>query len=74
MLFTRIVNNILTDWAETYQIYIEAQAGFRKCMSTVDYVFVFHGVITHMLNGGKRFYCAFIDFRKAFGYVVRDIL
>ena len=24
-------------------------------MSTVDNVFVFHGLITHMLNGGKRF-------------------
>ena len=27
-----------------------------------------------MLNGGKRFHCAFIDFSKAFDYVVRDIL
>ena len=43
-------------------------------MNTVDNVFVFHGVITHMLYGGKRFYCAFIDFSKAFDYVVRDIL
>ena len=43
-------------------------------MSTVDNVFVLHGLITHMLNGGKRFYCAFIDFSKAFDYVVRDIL
>ena len=57
-----------------YQVYIEAQAGFRKFMSTVDNVFVLHGLITHMLNGGKRFYCAFIDFTKAFDYVVRDIL
>ena len=73
-LFTGIVNNRLTDWAETYQIYIEAQAGFRKCMSTVDNVFVLHGLITHMLNGEKRFYCVFIDFSKAFDYVVRDIL
>ena len=43
-------------------------------MITVDNVFVPHGLITHMLNGGKRFYCAFIDFSKAFDYVVRDIL
>ena len=43
-------------------------------MSTVDNIFVIHGLITHMLNGGKRFYCAFIDFSKAFDYVVRDIL
>ena len=43
-------------------------------MSTVDNVFVLHGLITHMLNGRKRFYCAFIDFSKAFDYVVCDIL
>ena len=43
-------------------------------MSTVDNIFVIHGLITHMLNGGKLFYCAFIDFSKAFDYVVRDIL
>ena len=27
-----------------------------------------------MLNGGKRFYCALIDFTKAFYDVVRDSL
>ena len=27
-----------------------------------------------MLNEGKRLYCAFIDFTKAFDYVVRDNL
>ena len=27
-----------------------------------------------MLNDGKHFNCAFIDFTKAFDYVVRDIL
>ena len=37
-------------------------------------VFVLHGLFTHMLNGGKRFYSAFIDFSKAFEYVVREIL
>ena len=73
-LFTRLLNNRLIEWAEMYQVYIEAQAGFRKCMCTVDNIFVLHGLITRMLNGGKRFYCAFIDFTKAFDYVVKDIL
>ena len=73
-LFSRLLNNRLIEWAELYQVYIESQAGFRKCMSTVDSIFVLHGLITHMLNGGKRFYCAFIDFSKAFDYIVRDIL
>ena len=41
-------------------------------MGTVDNIFVLHGIISHMLNEGKRLYCAFIDFTKAFDYVVRD--
>ena len=57
-----------------YQVYIEAQAGFRKSMTTVDNVFVLHRLISHMLNGGKRFFCAFIDFTKAFDYVIRYML
>lgn len=73
-LFTRLLNNRLKEWAEMYQVYIEAQAGFRKCMSTADNIFVLHGLISHMLNAGKKFYCAFIDFSKAFDYVVRDVL
>ena len=27
-----------------------------------------------MLNSGKKLYCAFIDFTKAFDYIVRDNL
>ena len=73
-LFTRILNNRLMEWAETYNVYIEAQAGFRSEMSTVDNIFVLHNIITHMLNSGKKLYCAFIDFTKAFDYIVRDNL
>ena len=41
-LFSRILNNRLTDWAEEYHIYVEAQAGFRKNMGTIDNIFL-HG-------------------------------
>jgi len=73
-LFTKILNNRLTDWAEDYYVYVEAQAGFRSHMSTIDNIFVLHGLLTHVLNQGKQLYCAFIDFTKAFDYVVRDNL
>ena len=43
-------------------------------MSTVDNIFVLHGLISHILNQGEKLYCAFIDFTKAFDYVVRDNL
>ncbi len=71
-LFTRLLNNRLTNWAENYFVYIEAQAGFRKNMSTIDHVFVLHGLISHVINKGAKLYCAFIDFSKAFDYIVRE--
>ena len=66
----RVLNNRLTTWAEEYYIY---QAGFRANMSTADNVFVLHSIINHMLNSNKNC-CAFVDFTKAFDYVIRDIV
>ena len=43
-------------------------------MSTADNAFILHGLVSHMLNQGKRLFCAFIDFTKAFDYVVRENL
>jgi len=73
-LFTNILNTRLKNWAEYYNVYIEAQAGFRSNMSTTDNIFVLHGLITHMINSSKRLYCSFVDFSKAFDYVERNNL
>ena len=70
--FSRILNNRLTEWAEEHHINVEAQAGFHKNMGTIDNIFVLHGVINHLLNENKKLYAAFIDFTKAFDYVVRE--
>ena len=70
-LFTRILNNNLTSLAEDYGLYIEAQAGFRKHMSTAADIFVLNRLISLALNAGKKLYCSFIDFSKAFDYVVK---
>ena len=71
ILFTRH-NNRLTSWAEKYGIYIESQTGFRKYMSTIDNIFVLSCLIRYFLNNNEFLYCAFIDFTKAFDYVVHD--
>ena len=74
ILFTRVLNNRLSLWAEEYNVYVEAQMGFRSGLGTVDGIYVLHNIITHILNSGKKLYCAFVDFTKAFDYVVRDNL
>ena len=43
-------------------------------MGTMDNIFVLHGVIKHCLSEGKRLYATFVDFTKAFDYVVRENL
>jgi len=73
-LFTRILNSRLDSWAENYSVYIEAQAGFRRGMSTVDNVFILQSLVNHCFNENKKLFCAFVDFKKAFDFVVRDIL
>ena len=71
-LFTRILNNRLSNWAEKYQVFVESQAGFRAKMGTIDNIFILHGLIDHILNENKRIYTCFIDFTKAFDLLVRE--
>ena len=73
-LFTRVLNNHLTFWAESYGILIEEQGGFREKRSTIDNIFVLHSLINLVTEKGGKVYTAFVDFRKAFDYVNRDCL
>lgn len=73
-LFTRVLNNRLNKWAEDYNVYIKAQGGFRKGYGTTDSIFVLHNLITWCINNKKTLYCTFIDYRKAFDYVVHKNL
>ena len=43
-------------------------------MGTVDNIFILNSLITHLLNQNKQLYCVFVDFTKAFDFIVRDIL
>ena len=55
-LFKRILTNRLNDWTEKYNVYVEAQAGFRKCKGTVDNIFILNSLITHCLNNNEHLY------------------
>ena len=54
-LFTNVLNDRLMGCAENYQVYIEAQAGFRANMGTTDNIFTLHGLVTHIINQGKNY-------------------
>ena len=73
-IFTGILNKRLTAWTDTQEIITDEQAVFRKGYSTVDNAFVLHSVIHRHPYKSKKVYAAFIDFRKAFNSVKREIL
>ena len=71
-LFTSIINNRLTAFAEKYEKISHSQAGFRKLFSTIDNLFVIQSLIEMTKSSKKKLYCAFIDFKQAFDNVWRN--
>jgi len=71
-LFTSIVNTRLNFFANEVTLIHENQAGFRKGYSTIDNIFVLHVLIELYFSFGKKLFCTFIDFRKAFDTVSRS--
>ena len=72
--FTRVIHNRLKDWAEKYSIYIEAQYGFRKGRSTTDCIFVLNSIINEFAAKKKTLCAFFVDYSKAFDYIVGENL
>ena len=74
-IMSKIINTRLYNWAEENGKIDEGQAGFRKGYSTVDNIFTLQAVVQKYLSTpGERFYCVYIDFRKAFDKINHDVL
>ena len=74
-MFTNILTSRLDKWTEKFNVIHESQAGFRRQYSTVDNIFTLHAVTQkYLCKKGGRFYCLFIDFRKAFDSIDHDKL
>ena len=73
-LFTSVLNNSLVTFDDTNNVISDAQFGFRKQMSTIDAIFILQYLIQRRLKNKKRFYCCFVDYKKAFDFVNRQTL
>ena len=73
-LYTNILNKRLTQWAQKEGKLIEEQAGFRATYSTIDHIFTLYALVQSFLQKNHKLYVAFIDFKKAFDSVNRNIL
>lgn len=74
-IFSSILAKRLENWAESKKFFIETQNGFRGGRSCIDSIFLICTLFSKYCNDhDKRFYCAFIDFEKAFDLVDRNLL
>ena len=63
----------LNEYLDSMDMIGEEQAGFRKGYSTLDHIFVFKSLIGIYLSKGKKLYCTFIDYSKAFDAINRPV-
>ena len=73
-LFTSIINTRLYDYVTKENLLGNEQVGFRPKHSTLDHIFALHVISHYYISQGKRLYCAFVDYSKAFDFIDRSYL
>ena len=83
LAFAMILDQRIASWAETHAeshgVKAKGQAGFRKDFRTTDNIFVLRSLIDKQKQSRQKgrsgkLYCCFVDFKKAFDTVPRDLL
>jgi len=72
--YSNILNKRLQTFLEKNQLLVEEQNGFRLGRSCIDHIFVMCTVIRNRKMLGKETFLCFIDFKKAFDCVNRNLL
>ncbi|MCO5596305.1 hypothetical protein L7F22_050366 [Adiantum nelumboides] len=70
-LYASFLEQQLSSWAEHAGVRAKGQAGFRRGLSTLVHILTLRAIIEEGRSQGKRIYCSFVDFRKAFDTVLR---
>ena len=73
-LYSTLLNIRLTDHCEQNGYIVDEQNSFRSKRSCQDHVYVLSTVIRHRKALVQSTFCAFIDFKKAFDWVHRDLI
>ena len=74
-LFSLILLNRLINFIETYKLISPNQLGFMKRSRTSDHIFLLQTIVEKIVKKGKgKLYTAFVDFKKAYDTVDREIL
>ena len=73
-LFCGVINNRLQIFAEKHGLICEEQNGFRKGRSCTDHIMSLVNVVESRIKKKQSTLAAFIDFKKAYDSINRDLL
>lgn len=73
-LYCNILNERLVQWIDDNNILVDEQNGFRQNRSTIDQLSSLTNIIEVRKKLRKSTFCAFIDFKKAYDTINRNIL
>jgi len=69
-----ILESRISQWVETNDLRAKGQAGFRKDFRTTNNLFILRTLTEQARFQKKKLYTRFMDFKKTFGTVPRDLL
>jgi hypothetical protein len=72
--YTGLLNERIQNYLETEQILVDEQNGFRKGRSCIDHIFTTTTIINSRIRQQLPTFTAFIDMKKAFDFVNRELL
>jgi hypothetical protein len=73
-LFVMILDKRLSKWAKQHGLRAKGQAGFRKDYHIIDQLFILRILIEQSKAKKKSLYFCFVDFKKVFDTVLREVL
>ena len=73
-IYSRMLNNRLITVTEAHDLLGEVQGGFRKNRSAADNLFVLNTILAKAKESGQQVHKSFVDIKKAYDSVSRDIL
>ena len=73
-LYTSILNRRLMFLLETHEVISDLQNGFRPHRTCQDHILTLHNIVLNRKLKGDDTYACFVDFKKAFDSINRDLL
>jgi hypothetical protein len=73
-LFAMILDKRLSEWVKQHGLHAKGQVGFRKDYCNIDQFFILRILIEQSKAKKKPFYCCFVNFKKTFDTMPREVL